>query len=287
MDELIRREQERRVVGEQLALARARYEKLQERTTARSRRTNEAEAFRTKLERLNEERLEIEARIERQTRLLEGARARAAAARAEAETAHRGLRRAWRSKEATAARLEVVKLEQLTEEMRYRETRIERLRHERALNPLTEDALRELRRRVDARDKAREASAVSATRLDLRPETGRKARLDGLDCTADEPLYLVDTTEITLEGWGRVRVTPGGTDVADRRKTLEEAEHALADMLERNGTTDLDAAETRAAERREVDGGEVPYSGRHPLRYAQGLPPLKRGRKKSTQRPTS
>ncbi len=88
-----------------------------------------------------------------------------------------------------------------------------------------------------------------ATRIDLAPETGRQVLRDGKPCPDDRPLLLTERTVLNLDGFGRVTVTPGGDDLANRRIDAEAATQALERALADLGVADVAAAETLSAER--------------------------------------
>ena len=62
--------------------------------------------------------------------------------------------------------------------------------------------------------------AAAATRLDFMPSDGRHVRAAGGRSTPAQPLRVTGSTELELEGFGRMIVTPGGEDLDARQQAL-------------------------------------------------------------------
>ena len=98
-----------------------------------------------------------------------------------------------------------------------------------------------------AREKAARLKAV-ATLLELTPDEDRRATIQGEAIKAGA-ITLVEPTLIDLEGYGTIRVTPGGEDLSSRREAAEAAASRFKRELERHGADDLDHAERQANDR--------------------------------------
>ena len=95
--------------------------------------------------------------------------------------------------------------------------------------------------------------ATAATRLDFKPSADRQARAGGEVIDTTQPLRLARPTELELEGYGRLVVTPGGEDLNERQGALKIAEAACADALAAMGVTSLAEAEAALERRREAE----------------------------------
>lgn len=105
-------------------------------------------------------------------------------------------------------------------------------------SPFTPEALDGLQRLVgDARDAAAQLKAV-ATGVEFEPDEGRRVLIDGEAVDADA-ITLTERTRIELEGYGAIRVTPGGEDLSSRREVAEAAAAELKRELENHGADDL------------------------------------------------
>ncbi len=94
---------------------------------------------------------------------------------------------------------------------------------------------------------------AAATRLDFRPDDGRQVRVAGAAVDTGEPLRVTGVTELELEGFGRLVVTPGGEDLVARQHSVKVAEAAFASALEAMGATSLAEAESCLDRRREAE----------------------------------
>lgn len=113
---------------------------------------------------------------------------------------------------------------------------------------LTSEVIEELRR-LDgySREVAARLRAV-ATLLELSPDEGRRAFIHGAAIEMDA-LTLTEPTQITLDGFGTIRVTPGGEDLARRREAAEAATKALKLELDKHGVANLQSAVGLSKER--------------------------------------
>ena len=110
-------------------------------------------------------------------------------------------------------------------------------------------AVTEALRRLDsnAREEAARLKAV-ATLLELTPDEGRRATIQGEAIEADA-LTLIEPTQIDLEGYGTIRVTPGGEDLSSRRAVAEAAASELKLELDRYGIASVQDAVRQASDR--------------------------------------
>lgn len=98
-------------------------------------------------------------------------------------------------------------------------------------------------------DRAAAALAAAATTIELQPEVGRTARLQGAADELPAALELTERTTLNLAGWGKLVVVPGGTDIATRRATFATATARLTEALRAMGAAGLDDAERRCIAR--------------------------------------
>lgn len=115
-------------------------------------------------------------------------------------------------------------------------------------NSLTSGIIDELRR-LDgaAREEAARFKAV-ATLLELTPDEGRSASIDGAVVEV-KALTLVVPTDIRLAGYGTIRVTPGGKDIASRQAAADAATTKLKGELDKHGVANLQEAVRMGGER--------------------------------------
>jgi len=115
-------------------------------------------------------------------------------------------------------------------------------------NSLTPTIVEELRR-LDgvARDEASRLEAV-ATLLELAPDDGRRASIEGATVEG-KALTLIVPTEIRLDDYGTIRVTPGGEDLASRQVTAEAAATKLRLELDKHGVGSIQDADRLGSDR--------------------------------------
>ena len=115
-------------------------------------------------------------------------------------------------------------------------------------SPFISTALEELRR---IESEAREESArlkVIATRLELTPDEGRSATIQG-EAIEGDALTLTEPTDIDLHGYGTIRVTPGGEDLSVRRAAAAAAAAKLQLALDSYGIASVQVAAAHANDR--------------------------------------
>ncbi|MBL8467846.1 AAA family ATPase [Methyloversatilis discipulorum] len=84
-----------------------------------------------------------------------------------------------------------------------------------------------------------------ATRLRFALDAGRELRIGNDVLSGDGERLLLDATTLTLPGFGRLRIEPGGGDLAALAREAAELRDRHAGALARLGLASLDAAETR------------------------------------------
>ncbi|TNC72193.1 AAA family ATPase [Rubellimicrobium roseum] len=125
---------------------------------------------------------------------------------------------------------------------------------------ITAAALKEVEALAQARDRTLARSQAASVRIDFAPDDGRAVTVDGRAQDAGAPVWLAADAEIMLEGFGRLRVRPGG-GAGDLAREAEDAGRALAERLAALGVAD--PAEARAAlQRRLACEGEAEAQAR-------------------------
>ena len=109
----------------------------------------------------------------------------------------------------------------------------------------TSTALEELRRiEIEAREESARLNVI-ATLLELTPDEGRSATIQGEAIEADT-LTLTEPTDIDLHGYGTIRVTPGGEDLSVRRAAAAAAAAKLQLALDSYGIASVQVAAAHA-----------------------------------------
>lgn len=103
-------------------------------------------------------------------------------------------------------------------------------------------ALREQARQIRELDIRRSAIA---TRLRFAIDAGRELRIDDETVSGDGERQLLQATTLTLPGYGRLRIEPGGSDIAALARNAAELRDRHASALSRLGLASFDAAEAR------------------------------------------
>ena len=112
----------------------------------------------------------------------------------------------------------------------------------------TSTAIEELRRsEIEAREESARLNVI-ATLLELTPDEGRTATIQGEAIEADA-LTLTEPTDIDLHGYGTIRVTPGGEDLSIRRATAAAAASKLQLALDSYGIASVQVAAAHANDR--------------------------------------
>ena len=117
-----------------------------------------------------------------------------------------------------------------------------------AADPVTADRLAELERQAAAGAEARAALRAVATRLVLRPDrVDARVSLDDAPVDPGLALELTVPAVLSLGGFGRIEVTPGGEQLPVLRAALDEAETAEKAGLAALGAADLAVLRRRLA----------------------------------------
>ena len=112
----------------------------------------------------------------------------------------------------------------------------------------TSTALEKLRRiEIEAREERARLNAI-ATLLELSPDEGRSATIQGKAIESDA-LTLTEPTDIDLHGYGTIRVTPGGEDLSNRRAAADAATSKLQLALDSYGIASVQVAAAHANDR--------------------------------------
>jgi uncharacterized protein with GYD domain len=115
-------------------------------------------------------------------------------------------------------------------------------------NPIDPKALRSLQKLATAAREAELSLQGSATLVEFQPEFGRHVAIEGAAVEADR-LTVAEPTRISLEGFGAIRVVPGGEELVSIRARAERARDALARAFAEHGLATLQEAERRVDDR--------------------------------------
>jgi DNA repair exonuclease SbcCD ATPase subunit len=107
-------------------------------------------------------------------------------------------------------------------------------------SPKRIDAIREAERVCSVAEAALKAVA---TRIELMPEGGARAKLGGRELDPSVPLHITEPTELELPPFGRIRLVPGAGDLDVRRRACSDARARLAAALAELGVPDAVAAQ--------------------------------------------
>lgn len=116
---------------------------------------------------------------------------------------------------------------------------------------VTPELVEALRRATTEAAVARASLEAVATRLEFRPDPGRRVLRDGRELATDGPELVTEPAEFLLEGFGRLGVRPGAADLAGRQRQLAGAKARVAELLDAAGVAGL--AEAEALLRRRED----------------------------------
>lgn len=100
---------------------------------------------------------------------------------------------------------------------------------------------------------ARAALSTIATRIRFLPSADQAITGSGKAVRAGEDVTVVEPTQFALEGFGTIEVAPGASELADRRKTLENTEHALQNALAAAAIESVAQAKAQFAARTELE----------------------------------
>ena len=116
-------------------------------------------------------------------------------------------------------------------------------------NPINPLVFRSLQKLATAAREAELSLQSSATLIEFQPKAGRHVAIDGAAVEASS-LTIAEPTRILLEGFGAIRVIPGGEELASLRAKTERTRDELAQALAEHGVATLQEAERRADELR-------------------------------------
>lgn len=227
----------------------AELKRIESELRARERRREQLERAQAELIELQCERTELEKQLKAaEQQCLEREREQSRLAE-EAANAHARLVRAQRARAVLERRDHVQRLRDACNEIERTAQAVRRIEAELAEITVDQDTVEKLRA---AAQKVAEKAAVlnaQATRIEFFP-TGERGvrRLDGSALDLGRPLDLTEPTELVLEGFGRIRITPGG-DLAAAQRAVEEAQRRLDELLARARVPTLEAAEAALSRR--------------------------------------
>lgn len=122
-----------------------------------------------------------------------------------------------------------------------------------AATPLSDKKLAELRRLQSQLDATRIRQSAAATRLEFELEAGRSLSIGAEQFSGRGEVRLAHATDIVLPGLGRLRVQPGGSDLAALESAALEQAELLNAQLQKLGLDSLAAAEARHLTNRQLD----------------------------------
>ena len=100
---------------------------------------------------------------------------------------------------------------------------------------------------------ARAAFGAIATRVRFSPIAGQRVTKSDDEIPAGESVEVTEAARFVLEGFGRVDIEPGATELTARRTRFEAAKKALSNALAAAAVTDLAQARSRLEERIEAE----------------------------------
>lgn len=124
-------------------------------------------------------------------------------------------------------------------------------------NRATAARLRAVTQAEARRQAAGAALEAAATTLEITPEPGRAVHHGGVRLEAGQPLRLTERTVLDLDGFGRMVVTPGGSDIAERRSMARTAEEELRAAMVDAGAATVADAERQAVERQRAEAKAI------------------------------
>lgn len=236
------------------AAARDGLENTQQKAADRAARV---ENVRARTERVAELTTQREAARERETEAVEAASAvdeTVADAEQRDQAARAALAVLRETERRIAARDALIGLRRRHGEARGVAARIAELTGQLADTPeLTVEDVEKLSTLRDAQATARAQLEGASVRLTL--EADRDVSIDGeaLEAGATRSWTVDDDRRLEIEGLGRLRIEPGGGELATLRDRLRDAETAWADQLQALGVADLAAARAAQERRRELE----------------------------------
>lgn len=226
------------LVREQLARQQAQADELQT-------RSQQSERARTLLADLQAQQPEISARLEM-------ARAAYADARQTLQHANQQMQRHNLEREhgqlvaqSQAVEEQVGKAQQVQDELNTLRTQLQG-------QPIEAKVLKRLQKQQAELDELRIRQKTIATRLHFDLLSDRQVRLDGENLSGQGERLLLSTADVEIEGVGRLRIEPGGNDVAELARQQQRAEDALGADLLALSVASVAEAEQRAQRHRDL-----------------------------------
>jgi len=195
------------------------------------------------------------------------------------------LQAATRARAARQAQAQAGELQRRLDRATALQASLDRARAQRARIRVTATLLQAADTAQSALDLARARAEAQAVMVEARPD-GAPARLDGAPMPAG-PVPVLTAAELTLPGFGSVRIDPGAGRSTDG---IAQAEQALARLLAQAQEASLAAARARWAEAQRLEAeaaqaaallAEIAPEGLDPLRSA-----LARARTEAAEAPT-
>lgn len=235
------------LVREQLARQQAQADELKE-------RKQQSESARTLLVDLQARQPEISARLEM-------ARAAHADARQTLQHANQQMQRHNLEREHGQLVAQVQAVEEQVGKAQQVQAELNTLRTQLQGQPIEAKVLKRLQKQQAELDELHIRQKTIATRLHFDLLSDRQIRLDGESLSGQGERLLLSTADVQIEGVGRLRIEPGGNDVAELARQQQLAEDALGADLLALSVTSVAEAEQRAQRHhdlgKEIEGKEA------------------------------
>lgn len=119
-----------------------------------------------------------------------------------------------------------------------------------------DEALAALRQRSQQVQRLQHQLESVATEMQVELEEGMHIQVDGKDIRGRARLQLTDSTQVLLPGFGRLRIVPGGKDLAGLAQQLEQAQREFRLALQEQGANSLEELEQRREQGRQQEQRE-------------------------------
>ena len=119
-----------------------------------------------------------------------------------------------------------------------------------------DEALAALRQRSQQVQRLQHQLESVATEMQVELEEGMHIQVDGKDIRGRARLQLTDSTQVLLPGLGRLRIVPGGKDLAGLAQQLEQAQREFRLALQQQGANSLEELEQRREQGRQQEQRE-------------------------------
>lgn len=111
-------------------------------------------------------------------------------------------------------------------------------------NPVSEEAIDELRNLRSRHASANAALDAAAAMVSFSPESSQRVLLDRQPVEAERPMRVTRPSTFHLEGFGRMDIVPGGLNLAQLRTDSAALEETFSKNLDHLGHADVDSAES-------------------------------------------